>query len=142
MTRMATTAFKQGLEDAEVVQGRLFSRRVYWLSCLFDLFARSTWVLTLMPITVISRNLVGRTVLVSVISSIEIIRRSVWAVLRIENEQVNNTGGFRTLLWVPSKLTGSSIQASKKNRRRSAAGVLAPETLRLDKRKRRQTRAG
>lgn len=42
--------------------------------------------------------------MVSLISSIEIVRRSVWMVLRIEYEQVSNASGFRALLWVPSKL--------------------------------------
>jgi len=83
---------------------RHFQPPVYMLCSVLDLLARSTWALTLMPTSIISRNLVGRVVLVSLISSIEIIRRSIWAVLRIEYEQVANASGFRALLWVPSKL--------------------------------------
>mmetsp|Transcript_54553 Transcript_54553/g.119368 ORF Transcript_54553/g.119368 Transcript_54553/m.119368 type:complete len:681 (-) Transcript_54553:592-2634(-) len=95
-------------EDPES-QGRHFPRRTYLCCAVFDLAARSTWVLTLMPIGVISHNIVGRVILVSVISSIEIIRRSVWAVIRIENEQVANASGFRALLWVPTKLHEPTI---------------------------------
>mmetsp|Transcript_80796 Transcript_80796/g.227478 ORF Transcript_80796/g.227478 Transcript_80796/m.227478 type:complete len:736 (-) Transcript_80796:119-2326(-) len=90
--------------DAPAHHDRHFPPRVYLLCCILDLVARSTWVLSLMPITIISRNVVGRVVLVSIISSVEIFRRSMWAILRIEHEQVANASGFRALLWVPSKL--------------------------------------
>ncbi|CAE8598041.1 unnamed protein product [Polarella glacialis] len=83
---------------------RQFPKRVYWLCAVVDLAGRFSWVLTLMPISLVTTNLVVRVVLVSIISSIEILRRSMWAVLRIEFEQVANASGFRALLWVPSKL--------------------------------------
>lgn len=74
---------------------RHFPRKVYWLCSLVDLVARSTWVFTLMPSSLVTRNIVIRVILVSVMSSVEIMRRSMWAVLRIEYEQLTN---------VPSKL--------------------------------------
>lgn len=83
---------------------RHFPRKVYWLCSLVDLVLRSTWVFTLMPSSLVTRNIVIRVILVSVMSSVEIMRRSMWAVLRIEYEQLTNASGFRALLWVPSKL--------------------------------------
>ncbi|CAE7626859.1 PHO1-H1, partial [Symbiodinium necroappetens] len=61
--------------------GRQFPVKAYWLCSLLDIFARSTWVFTLMPTSVVTGNIVVRVILVSVMSSIEIIRRSMWAVL-------------------------------------------------------------
>lgn len=95
----------------EDVTQRHFSQRFYLLCSIVDLFARSTWVLTLMPISVISQSIVGRVVLVSLISSVEILRRSMWAVLRIEHEQVANASGYRALLWVPSKLHSAKCRS-------------------------------
>lgn len=100
---------------------RQFPRRAYLLCILLDLLARSTWVLTLMPITTLTGNIVGRVVLVSIISSVEIVRRSMWAVLRIEYEQVANASGFRALLWVPSKLNASDRAPA-----RSGSGTRQP----------------
>lgn len=112
----ATDSAASATEKAKP-QERHLSRRLYLVCCIFDVFARSTWVLTLMPITIVSRSIVGRVLLVSIISSIEILRRSMWAVIRIENEQVNNAGGFRALLWVPSKI------GAEKKRVRSKTGT-------------------
>jgi hypothetical protein len=81
---------------------RKFPIKVYWLCSLLDVVARFMWVLTLMPVNIITRRLVGRVLLVSMMSSVEIMRRSMWAVLRIEYEQLANASGFRALLWVPS----------------------------------------
>lgn len=92
------------VEPKVLTNDRALPPRIYLLCGVLDILARSTWVLTLMPITIVSHNIVGRVVLVSVISSIEILRRSMWAVLRIEHEQLANASGFRALLWVPSKI--------------------------------------
>jgi len=95
---------------------RHFSTLTYRLCSLLDLTARSTWVLTLLPVNIITANIAGRVFLVAFISSMEIIRRSMWAVLRIEYEQEANAGGFRALLWVPSKLNEQWPDAtSRKN---------------------------
>lgn len=102
---------------------RHFASRIYWLCGLVDVAARSTWVLTLMPITIVTGSLTGRVVLAAVISSIEIIRRSMWAVLRIEYEQVANASGFRALLWVPSKLNAAA------DRRTTLPGLGGPGDL-------------
>ncbi|CAE7567901.1 xpr1 [Symbiodinium natans] len=104
------------------VTGRQFPIKAYVLCSLMDIFARSTWVFTLMPTSLVTGNIVARVILVSVMSSIEIIRRSMWAVLRIEYEQVSNASGFRALLWVPSKLNASSTAQVQPERNNSVSG--------------------
>jgi len=88
--------------------GRCLSRRVYWACIILDILLRCTWVFTLMPPHVITKHLVRRVVWVCVISSAEVVRRGMWAVLRIENEQISNASGFRALLWVPSRLNAGA----------------------------------
>lgn len=88
--------------------GRYLSRRVYWACSILDIMLRCTWVFTLIPPHIITMNIVWRVVWVSVISSAEVVRRSMWAVLRIENEQLSNASGFRALLWVPKRLNAGA----------------------------------
>lgn len=102
---------------------RHFPRKVYWLCSLVDLVARSTWVFTLMPTSLVTGNIVIRVILVSVMSSVEIVRRSMWAVLRIEYEQLSNASGFRALLWVPSKLNAAPLE-------RRPSSISAPDAHR------------
>jgi len=102
---------------------RHFAGHIYWLCSFIDLAARSTWVLTLMPITIVTGSITGRVVLVSIISSVEIIRRSMWAVIRMEHEQLANASGFRALLWVPSKLNAAA------DRRTALPGLGGPSNL-------------
>ncbi|CAK0852887.1 unnamed protein product [Prorocentrum cordatum] len=97
---------------------RHFPRRVYWACGLVDILARFSWVITLMPIKIITHNITYRVLLVMAISSVEIVRRSVWAILRTEYEQIANGGGFRALLWVPSKLNqGDKHRAPRRSTR-------------------------
>mmetsp|Transcript_4598 Transcript_4598/g.8263 ORF Transcript_4598/g.8263 Transcript_4598/m.8263 type:complete len:729 (-) Transcript_4598:89-2275(-) len=88
---------------------RHFEPWVYWSVAVFDILARCTWVQTLMPAGLISSNVAVRECMNGTTAAVEIARRSIWSVLRIEYEQVSNAGQFRTLLWVPSKLTDLSV---------------------------------
>jgi len=83
---------------------RLFRPPVYWVCSFLDLIARFSWVLSLLPITVLTDSLVNRALLQMFISVAEIARRSMWAVLRIENEQVSNASKFMAFHWVPMRL--------------------------------------
>jgi len=82
---------------------RNFSPQFYWMAVIFDIMARLTWVLTLVPITLLSDDIVWRAIFQISMSTVEIARRCVWVVLRIENEQLTNASGYRALLWVPSR---------------------------------------
>mmetsp|Transcript_66822 Transcript_66822/g.118316 ORF Transcript_66822/g.118316 Transcript_66822/m.118316 type:complete len:733 (-) Transcript_66822:73-2271(-) len=103
---------------------RHFPKRVYWICSFLNLIARSTWVFTLMPTSIVTGNIVGRVVLVSVMSSVEILRRGIWAVLRMEYEQVSNASGFRALLWVPSKLNSGGAGITGKGVEKPASTVI------------------
>lgn len=85
----------------EVRESRHFQPRTYWICTIADVLMRLSWVITLMPLHIISKDIVQREVLRTSVSAVEIVRRSMWAVLRIENEQVANASGYRALLWVP-----------------------------------------
>merc|ERR1712139_14204 len=84
---------------------RHFSPLFYCSAAAFDLVARLSWVLTLLPLDIISNSIVQRALLVLFTSAVEIARRSLWAVLRMEHEQLANASGYRALLWVPTKLS-------------------------------------
>lgn len=88
---------------------RLLPARTFWVAAAFDIIARCTWVQTLMPAGLLTSNVVVREAVNASTSAVEIARRSIWAVLRIEYEQVSNASQFRTLLWVPSKLTDAQL---------------------------------
>lgn len=92
---------------------RHFSARVYWLAILFDVAARFSWVHTLMPERKLTSSIVARTVLRTMLTTVEIGRRSLWTVLRIEHEQVSNAGGFRALLWVPASIGATCEQSAE-----------------------------
>mmetsp|Transcript_22728 Transcript_22728/g.49992 ORF Transcript_22728/g.49992 Transcript_22728/m.49992 type:complete len:604 (-) Transcript_22728:105-1916(-) len=85
---------------------RRFGRRFYWTAVIFDMLGRLTWVVTLLPISIISDNVVQRAAVEMSITITEIFRRSLWSVIRIEYEQASNASGFRALLWVPMLMKG------------------------------------
>eukprot|EP00929_Paragymnodinium_shiwhaense_P074059 TRINITY_DN3787_c0_g1_i1.p1 TRINITY_DN3787_c0_g1~~TRINITY_DN3787_c0_g1_i1.p1 ORF type:complete len:842 (+),score=183.87 TRINITY_DN3787_c0_g1_i1:196-2721(+) len=89
---------------------RIFGGKVYLLCVALDLLLRLTWVITLMQVTVITNDVCQREMLLASLSAFEIFRRSMWAILRIEYEQVANAGGFRALLWVPRKAVDGKWQ--------------------------------
>merc|ERR1711908_178571 len=91
-------------ECDKLPHNRIFSPHVYITCAILDLFGRLTWVATLIPIHVISDDIVQRELILTLISSIEIARRCMWSVLRMEYEQVSNASGFRAAIWVPPKL--------------------------------------
>merc|ERR1712014_471477 len=62
---------------------RYFSPLTYWIAVLLDVSARMTWVLTLMPITLLSDDIIQRAVIQHSIIVVEIARRSMWSILRI-----------------------------------------------------------
>lgn len=81
-------------------QKRLFdSPKFYYISIVFDFFGRFFWAVTMIPNTMFSQMESQFVVVIS--SSVEIIRRSWWAVLRLENEMINNYEGYRNILKVP-----------------------------------------
>jgi len=122
---MSTTSQDRNMmNDNFVVEQRRFSPLLYTCVAIFDLAARSTWALTLMPVTLLSDSIVQRALLQTLVALIEIARRTVWAVLRIENEQITNVSGFREFLWVPLKMNKLEVQTARTTRNGLEAPLL------------------
>jgi len=90
--------------NPEKAPERFFANSVYWLCTVIDIFARMTWCLSLMPTHIFAKSCIQRALLPAFVAGTEIFRRGMWAVIRIEWEQVSNASGYRALMWVPSKL--------------------------------------
>ncbi|CAJ1420622.1 unnamed protein product [Effrenium voratum] len=95
---------------------RHFAPRTYCIAVLGDVTLRLTWVITLMPITLLGTDVVVREVLHMFMTVAEIFRRTFWAILRIEYEQVANASGYRALLWVPMKVGQRADQRGRISR--------------------------
>jgi len=80
---------------------RLFGAYFYGFACIFDILARCTWTINFLPITFISKDLDHQAALFFYLVVVEISRRAVWAIIRMEWEQLSNASAFRSLLWVP-----------------------------------------
>lgn len=109
----------QLLIDAEAQQGkpkpqRLFSANVYRAATFFNFFARQMWVLSMLPVTLLSSSVVIRVLLQTLICFTEVVRRCIWGILRVEKEQTNNSEGFRSLLWVPQAVPAGVKQEKAK----------------------------
>ena len=77
-------------------------KRYYYIAIVVDLFLRFFWAYTLIPY---SANRNAFTVLGMYVAPFaavaEILRRTMWSVLRLENEHVNNTAGYRKYKHIP-----------------------------------------
>mmetsp|Transcript_21180 Transcript_21180/g.59576 ORF Transcript_21180/g.59576 Transcript_21180/m.59576 type:complete len:721 (-) Transcript_21180:92-2254(-) len=89
------------LEPGGSTGKRHFGPHVYWIAVLFDCTARLAWVVTLWPVDILADNITQRALIHAVVCLVEIARRAMWVVLRIEHEQVANASGYRGILWVP-----------------------------------------
>lgn len=98
-------------------QRRLFSASFYAGAVLFDMAARSTWALNYLPITIVSNNLNDQVAFLFFLVVVEIARRALWVILRLEWEQVSNAGGFRALLWVPVRIKETYRENALKRQR-------------------------
>jgi xenotropic and polytropic retrovirus receptor 1 len=82
---------------------RMLSPRpgVYYAAAVADLVLRFAWAYTLIPDSD-QKNLISLgSAMAPITAALEIIRRSMWSVLRLENEHLHNTSGFRTLEKIP-----------------------------------------
>lgn len=79
----------------------LYPQWIYYFITVFNTVGRLTWALTLVPIAVIEDYRLNIAVIIYVISALEVLRRSAWIVLRLENEHLTNSSRYRAMLWVP-----------------------------------------
>jgi len=74
----------------------------YYAAIVLDLIGRFMWILTLMPTTTNPYYINTTDVyFVAAISCIELTRRSMWAVFRVENEHISKMSEFNQFLYVP-----------------------------------------
>jgi hypothetical protein len=69
----------------------------YYFMMIFNLFLRIAWVLTISSFVVNSKG-VWPVLFTLIISFIEIFRRGVWNMFRIEFEHVKNCGEYQTTI--------------------------------------------
>lgn len=64
---------------------------------------RSTWLLTYQPDcrAYVGASTFNKECFAFLISALELIRRALWATIRIEHEHESNAGRFRSICWVP-----------------------------------------
>jgi len=104
-----------GVQDTtKTSKGRqlLFPKYFYPCAIIFDIVARCSWVISLLPITALTDDVPTRELFRFAMTALEIARRSVWAVIRIEHEQVANASKYRALMWVPTKVTNITVSSS------------------------------
>lgn len=66
---------------------RVFRPITYLSACMADIVLRLVWVLSLFPIDVLVSGMVNRLAFRWAISALELLRRSMWFILRVEHEQ-------------------------------------------------------
>jgi hypothetical protein len=76
------------------------ARWPYYVAVGADLVLRFLWTLTLAPGSTPFGSFVNDSI-VPALAYLEVVRRSMWSAIRIENEQINNTMGYRRVEVVP-----------------------------------------
>ena len=91
--------------------GYPFTWYMYWM-IVSNFFARFTWSLTVSQKKIFPGN--ASQIFILVISMVEVLRRFQWALIRVENEHLNNVGHYRTSMEVPMPFSahqeGSAIE--------------------------------
>ena len=76
-----------------------FPDSIYYIAMLLDLIFRISWAVSLFPTAF---GITGDMHYVSLpLGCVEVIRRCIWNVFRLENEHINNCGEFRIVKDVP-----------------------------------------
>jgi len=77
---------------------------IYYLAAMINFLLRISWVLTISP-TTFGLSELSSDYLLTLTSSLEIIRRTIWNFFRLENEHLNNCEKFRVTTLVPLDIT-------------------------------------
>ncbi|KAH0477584.1 MAG: uncharacterized protein KVP18_003413 [Porospora cf. gigantea A] len=88
----------------------MFPQWLYSLIGVMNVSGRLTWAMTLMPIHILSSELLMSTVLALIVSAVEIVRRCGWCILKLETEHLTNSSRYRAMLWVPKLNTREAKQ--------------------------------
>eukprot|EP00656_Telonema_subtile_P004367 TRINITY_DN11984_c0_g1_i3.p1 TRINITY_DN11984_c0_g1~~TRINITY_DN11984_c0_g1_i3.p1 ORF type:complete len:238 (+),score=68.18 TRINITY_DN11984_c0_g1_i3:90-803(+) len=97
----------------------------YWAAILVDIFMRFLWVITLVPHN--KKAPFGSdfyNTLSPFLGMIEILRRTMWGFIRVENEHLNNFTGYRKVKVVPLDLEDSRLEDEATQKKNSLIGLL------------------
>lgn len=80
-----------------------FPGMVYIAIAALDVALRSTWLLTYLPDcrAFVSASTFNSECFSFAIGVLELFRRAIWAIIRLEHEHLSNAGRFRSVCWVP-----------------------------------------
>ena len=82
---------------------RMYDSRAYYFALVSNLVMRLMWTFTISPSFAV--NLFGSyNLALIVLASVEIVRRGVWNIFRLEAEQLSNIGKFRAVRDMPLPL--------------------------------------
>ncbi|KAG9147381.1 hypothetical protein Leryth_019526 [Lithospermum erythrorhizon] len=72
---------------------------VYFVAIVINILLRLVWMQLVLDFTELP--FLHRRAFIAVVASLEIIRRGIWNFFRLENEHLNNVGGYRAFKSVP-----------------------------------------
>ncbi|KAK2638327.1 hypothetical protein Ddye_026122 [Dipteronia dyeriana] len=73
-------------------------KTVYFVAMVLNVLLRFAWLQTVLNVQL---SFLHRQTLITMVASLEIIRRGIWNFFRLENEHLNNVGKFRAFKTVP-----------------------------------------
>jgi hypothetical protein len=82
----------------------LYPKWWYYAAAVANLVLRLMWTLTISPDVVASFLGLGKDGFTTVLVIVEVSRRAMWNIFRLENEQLNNCGKFRAVQDIPLPL--------------------------------------
>ena len=81
-----------------------FRKSFYYIVIGVNAFCRFGWTLSLLPVQVFENMFLSTEFLMLIMCVLEIIRRTLWTVLRMERERSQNTEKFRKIDYIPKPL--------------------------------------
>jgi len=103
---------------------------VYYLAAVINFLLRISWVLTISP-AFFGLSDLSSDYLLTLTSSLEIIRRTMWNFFRLENEQINNSEHFRVTTLVPLDITPDLDQRDQEQKVLSQISSMEPLLVKL-----------
>ncbi|KAJ4889913.1 Phosphate transporter PHO1-like protein 3 [Raphanus sativus] len=73
-------------------------KKVYFIAMILNVLLRFAWLQTVLDFNF---SFMHKQTMVTVVASLEIIRRGIWSFFRLENEHLNNVGKYRAFKSVP-----------------------------------------
>jgi len=80
----------------------LYPRNFYYWAIFSNMILRFFWLLSLMPASFFNETFENAQAWIFIADLAEGIRRTQWALIRVENENINNFEKYRTILQIPS----------------------------------------